>query len=129
MLAGTLLAGCVPHNQPTMNPSSAPQTVRLSADDNGKTVNLNKGDSLEVILPGNPSTGFTWVSTAPLEPVLQALGTAQFEADSTAIGAGGKLTLRYQAAQAGQTQLALAYQRTFENLPPAQTFSVSVVVK
>lgn len=129
MLAATLLAGCIPNQPSTMNPSSAPQTLRLNSSDNGKTVSLSKGDILEVVLPANPSTGFTWVSTVPLEPVLQVMGIAQFEADSAAIGAGGKLTLRYQAAQVGQTQLALAYRRTFENLPPAQTFGVSVVVK
>lgn len=128
LLAGALLAGCVPQtNKPSaMTPS---QTIRLTAADNNKTLTLHQGDTLEVVLTGNPSTGFTWVANPSPEPVLQAVGEAQFEADSNSIGAPGKLTMRYRAAKPGQTVLMLGYLRTWENLPPVQTFSATVTVQ
>ena len=43
--AGTALAG---------------ESMKLSENDSGKTVEILVGDELEVILPGNPTTGYVW---------------------------------------------------------------------
>lgn len=129
ILAGALLSGCIPttQSQPSPTPSSPPQTIGVSEAGDGSSVSLCQGDTLEVELPANPSTGYSWQSDFPLWPVLEALGEPQFSPDSGAIGAGGRLKLRYRATQVGQTQLVLLYRRTGQ--PPARTFTLNISVQ
>jgi predicted secreted protein len=57
------------------------------------------------------------------------MGEPDFEPDSDALGSGGKVTLRFEAAAPGQTVLHLDYYRPFEaEEPPLQTFEVTVQV-
>ncbi len=97
--------------------------------DNGKTVNLSTDDPFEVVLKGNPTTGYTW----ELEPfdttVVKQLGEPNYQAERQAIGAGGLYTFRFQSVADGQTTLKFIYHRTFEKeIPPIQTFELKVVV-
>jgi len=39
---------------------SAPVSVKLSEKDLGTTVKMNVGDVFEVVLKGNPTTGYIW---------------------------------------------------------------------
>ena len=60
--------------------------------------------------------------------ILQQVGEAEFKADTGAVGSGGKVTLHFKAAGAGRTVLKLVYRRRWEqNVPPIQTFDVTVV--
>ena len=126
---GLMLVGCVPTNQNPPTPQGPAQTIRLNQNDDGSSVSLRVGDTLEVDLPANPSTGFGWQSSFPMFPVLEALGQPEFIPDSGAIGAGGRVKLRYQASLSGTVQLSLVYRRSFENQPPAGTFGVKVTVR
>jgi predicted secreted protein len=46
------------------------------------------------------------------------------------VGAGGKVTLRFKAEKAGQTDLELVYHQPWEkSVKPARTFAVQVVVR
>jgi inhibitor of cysteine peptidase len=129
-LAAASLCACAPATTSGDARPPSPQTLRLSEGDSGSTVSAWIGDTLEVELMGNPSTGFTWEPASVPQPVLERVGEARFTPDSSAIGAGGRITLRYRAAQAGQVQLALAYRRAFEAaVPPARTFSLNVTVR
>ncbi len=132
-LAGVItamLCACAPATTSGDARPPSPQTLRLSEGDSGSTVSAWIGDTLEVELIGNPSTGFTWALASVPKPVLEPVGEARFSPDSSGIGAGGRITLRYLAAQAGSAQLALAYRRAFEvSQPPARTFSVIVTVR
>lgn len=130
-IVGLMFVGCVPANQnpPTPTPQVPPQTIRLNQNDDRSSVSLRVGDTLEVELPGNPSTGFSWQTSLPTSPVLVALGQPEFSPDSGAIGAAGRVKLRFQAALTGTVQLSLVYRRSFENQPPARTFGVNVTVR
>ena len=104
------------------------QSVTLA--DAGRQVALSVGESVAVVLAGNPTTGYQWEVVALDESIVKQLGRGTFEPSSTALGAGGQLTLRFQGAGAGQTSLKLVYRRPFEkHTPPAQTFEIQVVVK
>ena len=103
--------------------------TRLSEQDGGKTVELHAGDKLEVSLKGNPTTGYQWEMAAVDAAILKLVGEPEFNPDSGALGAGGKVTLRLIAVAAGQTTLQLIYHRPFENVPPIKTFKATVVVK
>jgi len=109
---------------------AAPKQLNLSEKDAGSTVQLRAGDTLEVVLEGNPTTGYQWEVGGGDPAVIRQVGEAQFQPDTSAIGSPGKITLRFTAVAAGQTALKLIYHRSFEpNVPPVKTFEVTVVVK
>lgn len=121
LLATILLAACAaPGNQ----------MVTLSGADAGKTVALHPGDTLVIQLAGNPTTGYNWDVSKVDASILQAQGDVQFTPDTKAVGSGGTVVLTFLAASAGQTQLQLAYHRSWEaGVVPLQTFEVTIVVK
>src|SRR5262245_47871717 len=109
--------------------SSEQSTRQLTETDDGRLIELKVGDKLEVTLPGNPTTGFQWEVSDVDSIILTPIGGPEFEPSSNAIGSGGNITLRFEAVGAGQTELKLIYHRPFEeNVPPVQTFQVSITV-
>lgn len=111
-------------------PSPAMSVKRLTEADTNSSIELRVGDKLELTLPGNPTTGFQWEVGAGDTAILQPSGEPEFEPASSAIGSGGKVTLRFDAVGTGQMELKLVYQRPFEkDAPPEQTFEVTVTVK
>jgi predicted secreted protein len=104
-------------------------TLRLTQADSGSTVTLHLGDTLEIVLPGNPSTGYTWEVKPGSESLLKQKGEPEFTPDSKALGSGGRTTIRFDVVAAGKTPLALIYHRTFEpDRPPLRNFGIRVVV-
>lgn len=106
------------------------EPVRITEADAGSTVELHQGQTLEVALPGNPTTGYTWEVVPGAESVLERQGEPAFEAESELLGAGGVMTLSFEANGQGEATLSLIYHRTFEpGVAPLQTFEVTVVVE
>jgi len=104
--------------------------VKLDAGDDGSQVELKAGQTLVVSLEGNPTTGYTWEVAELDEQVLRQAGETEFKPESDAIGAGGVQTLRFETVNSGQTTLNLVYRRPWEeDVEPAKTFSVQVVVR
>src|SRR4026208_2130557 len=110
--------------------SQEQSTIQLTEADAGRLVELRVGDILEVILPGNPTTGFQWGFSEINSAILEPIGEPKFEPSSNAVGSGGNVTLRFETVGTGQTELKLIHHRPFEeNVPPAQTFEVTITVK
>jgi inhibitor of cysteine peptidase len=121
LIALTLATGCGPQQQ----------EVKATIDDDGREMQLQKGQTLVVTLEGNPTTGYSWEVAEPLdEQVLRQVGEAEFKAESEAIGAGGVQVLRFEAVNAGKTTLKLVYHRPWEkDVEPLETYSIQVVVR
>ena len=111
--------------------SMEPRPIVLHERDNGTTVALNVGDTIEAVLKGNPTTGFRW--TAALTPedadFLQQVGEPAYVPDSDLIGAGGTYTFTFKAVAVGESLLKLVYERPWESVPPLDTFAVTVNVE
>lgn len=91
---------------------------------------MEVGDILEVVLPANPSTGYIWEVGFYNQSVLKPFGEPEFSNSSTSLGAEESEKLHFEAIGAGETELILVYQRSFENQGvDQQTFGVDVVVK
>jgi inhibitor of cysteine peptidase len=104
--------------------------VMLDANDNDHQIELKKGQVLVIALEGNPTTGYTWEAVELEEQVLRQKGETEFKPKSDAVGASGVQTLRFEAVNAGQTDLKLIYHRPWEkDVEPLETFSVQVVVR
>jgi len=107
-----------------------PVSVQLSDRDLGRTVEIGVGHILEVVLKGNPTTGYIWDVVSPDKGILKQVGETEFKPDRKARGSGGRIMIRFEAAKIGETSLKLIYHRPFEkNRPPIKTFEVRVIVK
>jgi inhibitor of cysteine peptidase len=143
-MAALSLASSAQSNSPSTEPPP-PTEIRLGAEDYGRAVQLREGEELVISLEANPSTGYAWqVDHGPLAAQSQSIlvqtgetfetvegqGSTDVEPSATmppVLGAPEIQTLRFQAAQAGQTGLILVYRRPWEeDVPPAQEFSLSV---
>lgn len=104
------------------------ETITLTPDDNQTTVELGPGERFELLLPGNPTTGYAWTVVAGDSAVVGQVGEPVFVAESTLVGGGGEFRFTFEGAAPGTTTLELAYERTFEDVAPAEEFELSVVV-
>ena len=105
--------------------SAAPQTVTL--DDDGAQIEVGRGEEVELILPGNPSTGYLWV-VAEVSPILTT-NEPEFRPESTLVGAPGEYHFRFTGNEPGTVLLVAEYERPFEEAEPLDTFEVEVTVK
>jgi predicted secreted protein len=120
----SLLSACA------ANPPPAGTTRRITENDAGNLVELRAGDQLEILLPGNQSTGFQWEVESVDESILKLSGEPAFTPGSANLGAPGTFLLVFQANKPGRTELGLVYRQPFEkNAPPKNTFQVTVAVK
>ncbi len=104
--------------------------AKLTAKDAGTTVHVKQGETLEIALEGNPTTGYTWEVAPGSGDVVALQGEPQFKADTSALGSGGVMTLQFKAVKQGTAPLKLIYHRTFEaGVAPLQSFEVTIVVE
>jgi hypothetical protein len=106
--------------------SAAP--IRLYQQDSGRTIEIGRGDRLEVVLEGSPLMGYQWEwlqETAGDDPGLILAGEASFKLD----WGGGRTRFTFESQHTGRTRFMLVGRRG--NTPgssPQQTFAVDVVV-
>lgn len=108
--------------------------ITLGAADDGRRVELSRGQGLEIALESNPTTGYRWEVAGLEGGVLRQVGEAEFQAVDSGttllVGAGGTETLRFQAERAGTTTLTLVYHRPWERgVEPLEAFEIQVVVR
>lgn len=108
--------------------SSSAQTVRLTQT--GQKAEIEAGEVFEVVLEGNPTTGYSWEAQDLGTSLLVQQGETEFKADSSAVGSGGRETLRFKALAAGTTTLKLVYHRSWEkDVPPLQSFEANITIR
>lgn len=84
------------------------------------------GENLDIELPGNPGTGYTWELVQDGAPVLTQQSPPAAAAVAPAsqpamVGAPEPTRFRFVGAQAGKTTLHFVYHRPWEkDVPPAQ---------
>src|SRR5438094_5784080 len=94
----------------------------------GSSVDLGVGQTLEVRLAENPTTGFRWQIEADGRPAC-TLTSDLYEAASGPPGSGGTRVLAYRGTSPGECTIALAYRRSWEAAASAaQTFMLRVRV-
>jgi inhibitor of cysteine peptidase len=101
--------------------------LRFTASQTGRSVNLRKGESFEISLPENPTTGFRWKITAAGEPA-SAMTDEDFHPDAR-VGGSGIHAWRFRAVQQGESEIRMVLQRSWETpAEPAQAFTLRVIV-
>jgi inhibitor of cysteine peptidase len=113
---------------------SAEGVLQLEQADNGKSFTVKVGDTIEVVLAGNPTTGFAWTAALGDEDgtLLEQQGDPAYVSDSSddnVVGAGGLYTFTFKAVAEGEAELKLVYARSFESVPPEQTFAATLMIE
>jgi predicted secreted protein len=75
---------------------------------------IKVGEIYNVVLKGNPSTGYLWQYTTENDNVVK-LDKESFSPDSTLTGADGTFTWKFIALQPGETKLSFKYYRPWES--------------
>lgn len=115
-----LAPGCA--SKKSVEPISVPSAgtrengvLALNRTDNNRTAELRVGERLEVRLPENPTTGFSWAVDDNDRQRLTLEDTAYAPPDEAGfIGARGQRTFRFTARQPGDVLLKLKYWRIWE---------------
>ncbi|PWB33281.1 peptidase inhibitor I42 [Pseudomonas sp. SDI] len=95
-------------------------------------VNLQVGQTLNLTLPSNPSTGYRWLLQNPATAILRSLGPEVYSNPQTAgiVGSAGQSVWRFQAQAAGEGHLLLVYQQPWApEVRPVQTFDCVITVR
>ena len=106
-------------------------TVTVKAKDKEGKVKLARGETLEVRLLSNRTTGFGWQIGKYDKDKLKSLGRPTYERPKKPLpGAGGVDVFRFTAEAPGKTELELVYKRPFEkDKPPAKTYKLAVEIE
>ena len=100
-----------------------------------KEVQVNAGDSFEIALCSNPTTGFQWSETANIsdQTVLQQTNHQFFPPEAKGkgkVGAAGKDVWSFKALKEGASTISMEYSRPWEGGEKGEwTFELTVLVK
>ena len=86
-------------------------------------IDVIKGQSFEIVLESNPTTGYAWGLAKRIENHMVNLVTNEYHAKETSlVGSGGAEVWTFVARHDGTTTITLAYRRPWEKeAPPAMT--------
>ena len=113
--------------------AETPSVIDLDAANNGVSLETTSGQTINITLDSNITTGYKWnLVTEPDAKVLRLLSSQYVEPGASnppVVGAGGKEIWKFQTTGRGTTSLKLAYFRPFDPGQVAKEFSATVVVK
>jgi len=141
-----LLVGCIDKEKteistPTLTPTPIPSTtpkptsdkINFSMDDNGRQIELTNGQTFNVTLETNPSTGYSWEVVELNNNILHQIGEAEIEPNITQkdiVGAAVMQTFQFEVINTGQTTLKIIYHRIWEkDVASLNTFSIDIFVR
>lgn len=84
--------------------------------------------SPEFYLPGNPTTGYTWIAEGDDETIVRVLVEYDADDDRELAGAPGNFWIRIDGLKPGLATVTLSYARPWENAVPLYSFTVQVDV-
>jgi inhibitor of cysteine peptidase len=87
--------------------------LQIDENANGETLDVTTGESVEVRLSENPTTGFRWHLIADGSPTC-AIVEDSFSSEVRPPGKGGIHTWKFEAVRAGESDIELQYRRRWE---------------
>lgn len=92
-----------------------PNTVVLTERDRNRRITVNRNQMIEVQLPYNASTGFTWGVLLPNDPIVQQVGNVRIQQPSNMRpGSAGMMIWRFRPASNGVQWVKFVQFRPFE---------------
>jgi len=94
----------------------------------GGDLTVTKGETFEIVLTSNPSTGFVWTVAEEADTAVVTLEDQAYEKpDSSAMGAPGTERFTFKAVGTGTTTMALKYARPSDPDSPDNTTNTYAV--
>jgi inhibitor of cysteine peptidase len=109
-----------------------PVTIDLSESDSGAALDVDRGTTLIIRLPANPSTGYSWTLVTSGKSVQRQGEPAFVQSASTGekVGAVGMESWSFVAQESGEQEVRFEYRRAWErDTPPSRTLSYSIRVR
>ncbi len=104
--------------------------VVLTEADDGKTVEVGRGEQLGIRLSENPTTGFRWEIDKNNPEILALSGDQNIQAADVGIGGGSQRVLSFEAKSEGIDHLELKLWREWEGeRSVTRRYSVTVRVR
>lgn len=98
-------------------------------NDNGSLVEIRRGESLQIALAENATTGYRWEIARYDEDCIEALSSDSSYPDSGAVGSGGRAIFTFRGSRAGRGEIVLKHRRPWEkDQPPVAEFRLRVHV-
>lgn len=136
LLIGTiLLTGCAalsftPTPTPPFIPTGETPNPLPEPSDPTQLILVTAGESFELILPSNPSTGYRWDLIAELDVNIVELVGQNYVAQQPVIpGSGGVEVWTFRAVNAGGTTIELGYYSPGNETEPDETVIFSIQVE
>jgi inhibitor of cysteine peptidase len=104
-------------------------TLHLRESDNGTSVRVPLSEEVVLELEENPTTGYRWMIETTGDAVSE-IESNYVPSSGTAIGGGGRRSVRFIAARPGTTEIRAALRRSWE--PPERSlkqFAVTIHVE
>jgi predicted secreted protein len=102
--------------------------LSIGENANGKTIHLVMGQSLELTLAANPSTGYTWQAVQKPNPDILRETRHYLLPQGKNPGSPALEYWVYSPVGAGATSIVLEYNRSWTKAPPVLTFQVNILV-
>jgi inhibitor of cysteine peptidase len=120
-----LLVGCT-----TSNPTAAPST-RPAVTDPATPIEVQAGETFNIVIDDNPSTGYHWEFTDELDGNIVEFVSRDYTVDEPVMpGSGGVDIWIFKALSAGQAQIALgSFPPGADDGEAAQTVTFNIIVK
>jgi inhibitor of cysteine peptidase len=107
--------------------------IKADQSFNGREVRLEPGETLEISLPENASTGYRWTISETFrhsDLIRERESSVEAPAAPALPGKTGIRHLLFEAVKPGAAELELSYRRPWETgKPAARTFHLQVVVQ
>ncbi len=95
-----------------------------------ESMRVHVGQTFEVSLEGNPTTGFRWEMQLPsAAAALVAFENENFEANTSQVGAPAVQRFRFSALAPGRVNLVFKYRRAWEKVEARDERVVSVRIE
>jgi predicted secreted protein len=88
------------------------------------------GESFQVELTANPSTGYAWKWTnKPGDSLIVVTDTSYSAGQSATMGGGGKEVWKFKGVKIGDEVIKLEYNQSWGSDPSSETIELTVTVK
>lgn len=137
LIATILLSGCVALSPgatqtPTLSPIPTGETPSPLPEPTDPTqlITVQAGETFDLVLTSNPSTGYRWQLVEELDAnIVELVDQAYIAQDSTAIGSGGVDVWTMRALNSGDATIMLGYYPPDNDNEPAETIIFSIEVE